>query len=649
MPSLAWRMRGRSSLGVALVSAQVFWSGAPLCAEPGGIEIDVSEIYLDTTTGVLSGRMRQGFDDKDINRVALIAPENSHVTLSYWPARNCPGGDRPSAPPPPGAEQRSGAPTGAVVVKNDVRVQKFVTRVGPLTVGQHYCLHYEIQSMKGLSDADRQRVDAALSATISILGEMALGSRANLQRHFAEKLAGSPAREDESFSCTELLATRRLNLEPREFATLFHCELGWPLNRWVVADPVDGRWTTIRSSIERYINHDKALKRSLSAAWQSRVNAWSARDEIIESLESGLFNQQTRLPDRDLVYDPLFGVELSALRAALRDPELKRQFQNPKLDTSYAEFAHEVWVQRARLLGPNPKSRNALSPPPVESRLNAFCSSPIEPRIVVVRRAELEAAKASFWSALEQGVPAAQSHIPKLPAASELQKYPPNESDRELIIQLSQNLYAIDTAFERYKRNAERARTELLLSAGYLDFRNHIRELVDSSGAVGFALKTRFAERFPFWVTGDLGVATAFFASEPKTDPRLGMSLYFGLNFYLTELDKSEPLHITDWRGRDWARRFAIAAGITLTDPSSMEDYGLDGVIGARMLMFGGGLRLTDYVRLNGGGLLYTQRDPNPLSDSARLKVAPYMSASLDVDVIGTVSGWFGKARSSAP
>jgi len=159
------------------------------------------------------------------------------------------------------------------------------------------------------------------------------------------------------------------------------------------------------------------------------------------------------------------------------------------------------------------------------------------------------------------------------------------------------------------------------------------------SGTGVVAGEPSFTERFPFWVTADVGVAVGFFSEDWGKRIHPGVSMTFGLSFYFAPVDKAEPLH--GWTGRDFRRRFSFLAGLTLTQPpQGITDRGVDGVIGSHLGFFGAGVRLTDYVRLSGGALFYTQANPSPLSDKKDVQVAPFAMASVDLDVVGTISTW---------
>jgi hypothetical protein len=63
-----------------------------------------------------------------------------------------------------------------------------------------------------------------------------------------------------------------------------------------------------------------------------------------------------------------------------------------------------------------------------------------------------------------------------------------------------------------------------------------------------------------------------------------------------------------------------------------------------QMLVLGGGLRLTDSIRVAAGALVFKAFDPNPLIDNKRIRISPFLSFSVDWDVKGTITELGGRA-----
>ncbi|MET0791089.1 MAG: hypothetical protein ABW061_06165, partial [Polyangiaceae bacterium] len=105
---------------------------------------------------------------------------------------------------------------------------------------------------------------------------------------------------------------------------------------------------------------------------------------------------------------------------------------------------------------------------------------------------------------------------------------------------------------------AESATAKKLKEAdAYKNLRANLSAFIVQSGTGNFATEPSYTERFPFWVTADVGVAVGLF-SKPEGEIHPGASLAFGLSFYLAAVDKAEPLGITQWTARDWGRRFSL-------------------------------------------------------------------------------------------
>jgi hypothetical protein len=614
-------------------------------AQTNSLEVAADEVYLDTTTARFSGRMRRGFESTDINKIAIFAPENANVTVYYWKSNTCKV-QLNNATLPEVAEKRSAAPTGPVALKNEVRMQKFVAKVGPLTSSSKYCVGYEIRSTKALTDADRTRFDERLNATIVRFMNALLGSSGTAEADLFKRLAGSHAASDQAAACAQILARRAPKLPAKDFATLLSCELGWPLNELVVIDPTSDSWIPVRQAVEQYVSRDVRLREAIAAALLAAGNKVLASNRLARALDDELLPSGATF-GHEIVYDPLSNVQVAELRASLLDDDLKMAFAANELTTDRERFIETVWKYPAAL---RDKTKRRPLEDAAEKQLSAFLDSTVQAKRISVTRAELRAAAEKLkehLQAMTSPDDASFEYAPQVPALEELRNYPGlKTADQEtppegkLLVGLSRVRRNVKNDFEQNLRNAKVLTDAVVKSDGYAAFREQLRAFVNSSGRTAVATQATFVERFPFWVTADVGVAVGHFFGEGDTS-KAGPSLYFGLNFYLTELDKAEPCC------HSFSQRFAFIAGLTLTDPSGVEN--VDGVIGDRMLMTGAGLRLTDYLRLSGGALYYRQDNPNPLVDDDKVKAAPYLSLSMDVDVIGTVKAWLDKGQDVVP
>lgn len=113
-------------------------------------------------------------------------------------------------------------------------------------------------------------------------------------------------------------------------------------------------------------------------------------------------------------------------------------------------------------------------------------------------------------------------------------------------------------------------------------------------------------------------------------------SAYVGTNLYLRPVDKSVPLS----RHGGFLRRFSFTLGLTL---QSIEDDRLTrrNLFGTQALVVGAGYRVSQYLKLNAGSLIFRERDPEtfPLTEATSLAGSPYVGASFDVDVGEQVKG----------
>ena len=130
-----------------------------------------------------------------------------------------------------------------------------------------------------------------------------------------------------------------------------------------------------------------------------------------------------------------------------------------------------------------------------------------------------------------------------------------------------------------------------------------------------------------FYLSADAGFA--FVPELNKTAP------YLGTNIYFRPVNKDAPLRLHG----GWGRRLCFTIALTLT---GIADSTRDDLFHTQSLLLGGGIRITDSLRLGGGAILFERKDPNPLVDHNRLATTPYLSLSFDWDVAKQLTG-FGK------
>ena len=115
---------------------------------------------------------------------------------------------------------------------------------------------------------------------------------------------------------------------------------------------------------------------------------------------------------------------------------------------------------------------------------------------------------------------------------------------------------------------------------------------------------------------------------------------YVGANIYFRPVNKEASLAR---RGGFW-RRFSGTIGVTATEPGRDGDDRL-ALFGSQALVLGVGYRLTQTVRVGGGGFVFRTPDPNPLIDDTRAVWVPYFSFSFDVDLASILGKAFAAER----
>lgn len=125
----------------------------------------------------------------------------------------------------------------------------------------------------------------------------------------------------------------------------------------------------------------------------------------------------------------------------------------------------------------------------------------------------------------------------------------------------------------------------------------------------------------------DLGLAAVMWGGERGVDPQS----HVAISFAFAPADKRVPLALDDGAGK----RLSIVVGMGL-DSVQTADGRVGGVVGSRGLLAGLGVRLSDDLRLGAGAVCGRIKQPN--ADGERpLRFAPYLSLSLDLDVLGFV------------
>ena len=117
---------------------------------------------------------------------------------------------------------------------------------------------------------------------------------------------------------------------------------------------------------------------------------------------------------------------------------------------------------------------------------------------------------------------------------------------------------------------------------------------------------------------------------------------YFGTNIYIRPINKDAP-------PTTFKTRFAFLAGFTFTSNLKKDGQRQQLYANDAMLVAGAGFRLTEILRLNGGMLIFTAPNNNPLIDDPQPEATPFFSLSADVDIGSILGGLFGPRPTPKP
>jgi hypothetical protein len=115
---------------------------------------------------------------------------------------------------------------------------------------------------------------------------------------------------------------------------------------------------------------------------------------------------------------------------------------------------------------------------------------------------------------------------------------------------------------------------------------------------------------------------------------------YMGTNVYFRPVNRNAPLRSLGSFRQTFSRRFSLTLGLTLSSIADETSAGgaQNDLFGNQSLMLGGGLRVTDAMRLGTGAIIFKQDDPSPLIAEEKLNVSYYLSFSFDIDVVSLFS-----------
>jgi hypothetical protein len=150
--------------------------------------------------------------------------------------------------------------------------------------------------------------------------------------------------------------------------------------------------------------------------------------------------------------------------------------------------------------------------------------------------------------------------------------------------------------------------------------------------------KPTYTERATAYISADVGAVLPRFSTG-----NWGASLFVGVNLSFRPVDKDISLS----EDGGFGKRFSLVAGLTVTEFRD-NDRSVSGIAGGAGALLGVGYRVSDYLRVGAGGVLFRQKHPNPAIDSQSLRVAPYLALSVDADVVGLIRELFDKGKKSA-
>ena len=181
---------------------------------------------------------------------------------------------------------------------------------------------------------------------------------------------------------------------------------------------------------------------------------------------------------------------------------------------------------------------------------------------------------------------------------------------------------------------AQNLQTSLVERAAALDsLADKVRIEAAGVQVVDGSTTGNFATAQNNYISADAGLV---FAPELNT----GVS-YIGMNFYFRPVNKNADLS----QFGSFSRRFALTLGLTvqsLADGGSGVTQTRDNLFGNQSLILGGGLRVTNSLRVGTGAVVFKKRDPNPLVGKYSLTTTYYFTLSFDLNVARAFQGGLG-------
>lgn len=649
--------------------------GTPAQADPP----QPTRIYLDAQTLRFNAPLR-GDAKREVEIFTILPGDSKAVELTYWRrprGAECPLEGKEGSldelitsgaaglPEDPSLISRRAALRGTA--EGDTGDYRFIAHLGPLRINVEYCFHLSWTRVAGLTDIEKDAVQAAVRDT---MGAVAQWSRVYGQRPH-RGACGHGEKSPTTLDPCELTAEFSKQLQGKEIGE----------SRF----QLDGRSATLSEAFARSLTPPR--KKELAALLTQLVTANQQLPKYVE-----LRGKIDGLGPSTYRYDPLDSLKpltAGALAGALgalvkkterdsranrsRDPALSKQQAAlaktyEALAARYAALAagdepalaNALWADRAILsqlaLDPKALGKQALSGPAARAlREYLTLTKDQSVQLRTAQPAAIEITEADRKALLDEVPPQAPITRSKAALASARAKALGGHPNIAALRELPGWTQGDDGELEGYIAKLG----ELEVHArGILEPKAKLQtigdalanklEKLEQLGPIGkFTWTPTFQERFPLYASADLGLAGALLPVRGGT-PRGELVAYFGVNLYFTAIDKDEPLWPVrqDPPGRNFLRRFSMVAGFSVIRPQLNRDLSVKGILRNQVLLTGVGFRVLDYLRLGGGAMWYRQDSLNPLASADRTaaRVAPYLSLSMDIDVIGTVRGWFDDA-----
>lgn len=626
-----------------------------------------TKIFFDRTEGRFNAPLRGGADRE--LEVFTILPKASTARFEYWPQteEECPSEAHPYLGKPgadqatltdaeksalekvrwPGQVDRSALPAQD---EPDGK-QRYIAHIGPLRLNVHYCFRLVGEETLPLKEGQKRRFSQAVVGAIR--------AAAQSTRHADPPTTACAVEEAEAPPLTQC-----------EVVAAFKEAKPAALNFEVSYD--GGKPVVPHLAFEQALQDQVAFSEALMDTIARLVG-------VSPSYKSygGARTELGTLPAGTYAYDPLPSLTSADLQRAA-PPALRATYRAHARDiATRAEIRATLWSDRKAFY--REQANWSRLSPQKRGELRAFLEyqgklRTEEPKAISITpsmRNELLASApvltgSEAWpgSTAKAALAAVKKATGSYRPIATLRTWPrwstsgPATTDIEAFLSAASVLQLSAQEISR----AEKALEDLIrpgadgkLPAGFDAFLTKFKSVKRTQAIDRFVWEATYEERFPLYASADVGLAGAILpvrGTGPGQRDRFEVVPYFGVNLYFTAIDKDEPLSGSvgrgqETRGRNTLRRFGLVAGMSLYRPSLNRDLGVVGVLGNQVLLFGAGFRIVDHVRVGSGAFIYKQISPNPLSTKASVRAAPYFSISLDVDVIGTVRGWFNDARTN--